>query len=140
MLSATIVVVITLTGLQAANERKTLSALARMVRARRLKWSSDEADVQLKPPMPKPLAEHDFLPTTPLTTAPRREVFAVIDAAFAQRRKALRGALSSIAGSPTAAQTALRAAGIEPLARGEQLDVAAFARIAEALERARVAS
>jgi 16S rRNA (adenine1518-N6/adenine1519-N6)-dimethyltransferase len=76
----------------------------------------------------------------PLTTAPRREVFAVIDAAFAQRRKALRGALSSIAGSPTAAQTALRAAGIEPLARGEQLDVAAFARIAEALERARVAS
>ncbi|WP_291380335.1 16S rRNA (adenine(1518)-N(6)/adenine(1519)-N(6))-dimethyltransferase RsmA [Demequina sp.] len=76
----------------------------------------------------------------PLTTAPRREVFAVIDAAFAQRRKALRGALSTIAGSPTAAEAALRASGIEPLTRGEQLDVAAFARIAEALESARVAS
>ncbi len=75
----------------------------------------------------------------PLTTAARRDVFAVIDAAFAQRRKGLRGALSSIAGSPTASEAALREAGIEPLTRGEQLDVAAFARIAEALERARVA-
>nr|WP_255633356.1 16S rRNA (adenine(1518)-N(6)/adenine(1519)-N(6))-dimethyltransferase RsmA [Demequina sp. TTPB684] len=76
----------------------------------------------------------------PLTTAPRREVFAVIDAAFGQRRKALRGALATIAGSPTAAEAALRQAGIEPLTRGEQLDVAAFARIAEALESARVAT
>lgn len=74
----------------------------------------------------------------PLTTATRLDVFAVIDAAFAQRRKGLRGALASIAGSPTASEAALREAGIEPLTRGEQLDVAAFARIAEALERARV--
>jgi 16S rRNA (adenine1518-N6/adenine1519-N6)-dimethyltransferase len=76
----------------------------------------------------------------PVTTATRSDVFAVIDAAFAQRRKGLRGALASIAGSPTASEAALREAGIEPLTRGEQLDVAAFARIAEALERARVAS
>lgn len=76
----------------------------------------------------------------PLTTAPRVDVFAVIDSAFAQRRKALRGALSRIAGSPAEAEVALREAGIEPLTRGEQLDVAAFARIAEALDRARVAS
>ncbi|WP_228373591.1 16S rRNA (adenine(1518)-N(6)/adenine(1519)-N(6))-dimethyltransferase RsmA [Demequina soli] len=69
----------------------------------------------------------------PGTTASREEVFAVIDAAFSQRRKALRGALSGIAGSATAAEAALRAAGIEPLTRGEQLTVEDFSRIAEAL-------
>lgn len=60
----------------------------------------------------------------------RAAVFAVIDAAFAQRRKALRSALSGWAGSPAAAEEALRAAGIEPLERAERLDVAAFARLA----------
>ena len=68
----------------------------------------------------------------PETTATRREVFAVIDAAFAQRRKALRGALTGWAGSPVLAEEALRRAGIDPLARGETLTVAQFARIAEA--------
>lgn len=67
----------------------------------------------------------------PATTASRAEVFAVIDAAFAQRRKTLRAALASWAGSPAQAETALRAAGVDPSARGEQLDVTAFARIAE---------
>ncbi|MDF2710740.1 MAG: rRNA ((1518)-N(6)/adenine(1519)-N(6))-dimethyltransferase [Nonomuraea muscovyensis] len=67
----------------------------------------------------------------PVTTATRQEVFAVIDAAFAQRRKTLRAALASWAGSPARAETALRAAGVDPSARGEQLDVTAFARIAE---------
>lgn len=70
----------------------------------------------------------------PETTATRREVFAVIDAAFAQRRKGLRGALSGISGSAAAAEAALRSVGIEPLTRGEQLDIVAFARIAEALD------
>ncbi len=69
----------------------------------------------------------------PTTTATRRQVFAVIDAAFAQRRKALRGALSRLAGSGAAAEEALRAAGIEPLTRGEQLSIEDFARVAEAL-------
>jgi 16S rRNA (adenine1518-N6/adenine1519-N6)-dimethyltransferase len=67
----------------------------------------------------------------PETTAPRAEVFAVIDAAFAQRRKMLRSALAGWAGSPAAAEAALRAAGVDPAARGETLDVVAFARIAE---------
>jgi 16S rRNA (adenine1518-N6/adenine1519-N6)-dimethyltransferase len=62
----------------------------------------------------------------------RTEVFTVIDAAFAQRRKALRSALSGWAGSPAAAEEALRAAGIPPLERAEQLDVTAFARLAAA--------
>ncbi|MET8144769.1 16S rRNA (adenine(1518)-N(6)/adenine(1519)-N(6))-dimethyltransferase RsmA [Sphaerisporangium sp. NPDC005288] len=67
----------------------------------------------------------------PATTASREEVFAVIDAAFAQRRKTLRAALASWAGTPAAAETALRAAGVDPAQRGEQLPIEDFARIAE---------
>ncbi|MDA0644103.1 MULTISPECIES: 16S rRNA (adenine(1518)-N(6)/adenine(1519)-N(6))-dimethyltransferase RsmA [Nonomuraea] len=67
----------------------------------------------------------------PPTTATREEVFAVIDAAFAQRRKTLRAALAGWAGSPAGAEQALRAAGVDPSVRGEQLDIHAFARIAE---------
>jgi len=69
----------------------------------------------------------------PATSASRSEVFGVIDAAFAQRRKTLRAALAGWAGSPAAAEAALRAAEIDPSTRGEQLDVAAFARIAAAV-------
>ncbi len=60
----------------------------------------------------------------------REGVFAVVDAAFAQRRKTLRAALASWAGSPAAAEVALRAAGIEPSRRGETLEVREFCRIA----------
>src|SRR4051794_10090681 len=67
----------------------------------------------------------------PVTTASRPDVFAVVDAAFAQRRKTLRAALAGWAGSAAAAEDALRAAGIDPSARGETLDVVAFARLAE---------
>lgn len=69
----------------------------------------------------------------PATTASREEVFAVVDAAFAQRRKALRGALRDLAGSAEAAIAALEKAGVDPLTRGESLTVGDFARIAEAL-------
>ena len=69
----------------------------------------------------------------PSTTASRTDVFAVVDAAFAQRRKMLRSALAGLAGSSAAAQDAVRAAGLDPQARGEQVDVTGFARIAEAL-------
>ncbi|MEV5411449.1 16S rRNA (adenine(1518)-N(6)/adenine(1519)-N(6))-dimethyltransferase RsmA [Thermopolyspora sp. NPDC052614] len=68
----------------------------------------------------------------PATAASREEVFAVVDAAFAQRRKTLRAALASWAGTAVRAEEILRAAGIDPASRGEQLDVADFARIAEA--------
>jgi 16S rRNA (adenine1518-N6/adenine1519-N6)-dimethyltransferase len=73
----------------------------------------------------------------PASEAGRAATFAVVDAAFAQRRKTLRSSLAGIAGSPTAAETALRAAGVDPSLRGEQLDVADFARIADALAHAR---
>jgi 16S rRNA (adenine1518-N6/adenine1519-N6)-dimethyltransferase len=71
----------------------------------------------------------------PATSATRAEVFAVIDAAFAQRRKTLRAALRGWAGSADQAERALRAAGIDPGARGEALTVADFARLAEAHRR-----
>ncbi len=67
----------------------------------------------------------------PATTASRAEVFAVVDAAFAQRRKTLRSALAAWAGSAGAAEQALRAAGVDPGARGEMLHVEQYARIAE---------
>ncbi|SDT60542.1 16S rRNA (adenine(1518)-N(6)/adenine(1519)-N(6))-dimethyltransferase RsmA [Jiangella sp. DSM 45060] len=62
----------------------------------------------------------------------RAAVFAVVDAAFAQRRKTLRAALSGWAGSAAAAETVLAAAGVDPRARGEQLTVDDFAKIAAA--------
>ncbi|WP_409058166.1 16S rRNA (adenine(1518)-N(6)/adenine(1519)-N(6))-dimethyltransferase RsmA [Streptomyces sp. SYP-A7185] len=65
------------------------------------------------------------------TTASKKEVFAVVDAAFAQRRKTLRAALAGWAGSAPAAEAALVAAGVSPQARGEALTVEEFARIAE---------
>jgi 16S rRNA (adenine1518-N6/adenine1519-N6)-dimethyltransferase len=68
----------------------------------------------------------------PAGGAERREVFAVIDAAFGQRRKTLRAALAAWAGSPAEAERVIRAAGLDPGARGEALTVAEFARIAEA--------
>ena len=64
--------------------------------------------------------------------APREAVFAVIDAAFAQRRKTLRAALAGWAGSAPEAERRLRAAGIDPARRGESLGIGEFAAIAAA--------
>lgn len=69
----------------------------------------------------------------PDTTATRDQVFAVVDAAFAQRRKTLRAALRELAGSSEAATGALEAAAIDPMTRGEAVGVSGFARIAQAL-------
>ncbi len=68
----------------------------------------------------------------PVAPVSREEVFAVVDAAFGQRRKTLRAALSGWAGSAPEAERLLRAAGIDPGARGESLSVAEFARLAAA--------
>ncbi|MGH3321762.1 MAG: 16S rRNA (adenine(1518)-N(6)/adenine(1519)-N(6))-dimethyltransferase RsmA [Streptosporangiaceae bacterium] len=72
----------------------------------------------------------------PPSKVDRTQVFALVDAAFAQRRKSLRGALARFAGSAALAEEALRASGIQPAARGETLTVADFARLAERLPRA----
>jgi len=72
------------------------------------------------------LRRHD----PPAVAVGREEVFAVVDAAFGQRRNTLRAALSGWAGSAPEAERLLCAAGIDPGARGEALGVAEFARLA----------
>jgi 16S rRNA (adenine1518-N6/adenine1519-N6)-dimethyltransferase len=68
---------------------------------------------------------------TPGDEVLRKKVFAIIDLAFAQRRKMLRSALSSMYGGSAAAEAVLTAAGIDPTLRGEALDIRAFCKIAE---------
>ena len=72
----------------------------------------------------------------PTCESSREWVFKVIDTAFAQRRKSLRGALAQLAGSPDAAEQALRAAGIDPGRRGEALTLPEFIALADSLHRA----
>ena len=71
----------------------------------------------------------------PQSDVDRAEVFACVDAAFAQRRKTLRAALAAWAGGPAAAEAALVAAGISPQQRGEQLTIEDFAGIVKALHK-----
>lgn len=66
----------------------------------------------------------------------RRRLFSVVDAAFAQRRKTLRAALATWAGSPQRAEELLHAAGIDPKTRGEALGVTDFERLAAAAAEA----
>ncbi len=61
----------------------------------------------------------------------RKKVFAIIDLAFAQRRKMLRSALSSMFGGSAAAEAILVQAGIDPTLRGESLDINSFCAIAK---------
>jgi len=70
----------------------------------------------------------------PGTESERVATFALVDAAFQQRRKMLRQSLSTVLGGGSAHATAvLEAAGVDPQARGEQLTVADFLRIARAV-------
>jgi 16S rRNA (adenine1518-N6/adenine1519-N6)-dimethyltransferase len=70
----------------------------------------------------------------PGTEAERIATFALVDAAFQQRRKMLRQSLSTVLGGGSAQATAvLEAAGVDPQERGEQLTVADFLRIARAV-------
>ncbi|RMB62149.1 16S rRNA (adenine(1518)-N(6)/adenine(1519)-N(6))-dimethyltransferase RsmA [Tessaracoccus antarcticus] len=68
----------------------------------------------------------------PVTDVPREKVFAVIDAAFGQRRKMLRAALAPLIGSAADTARVIEAAGVDPQARGEVLDITQFAAIASA--------
>lgn len=106
----------------------------------KLAWYADAARAGTVPPAvfwPVPNVESGLVRIVrrppPPTTASRAHVFAVVDAAFAQRRKMLRAALAGLFGSSAAASEALQAAGVDPQARGETLTVADFARIAERL-------
>jgi len=71
--------------------------------------------------------------TVPLgDEALRLSTFAVIDEAFAQRRKTLRQALANWAGTPALAEEILLRAGIDPTKRGEALTILDFVSIAKA--------
>lgn len=72
----------------------------------------------------------------PTTQVTREQVFAVIDAAFAHRRKALRPSLRELAGSAELSERALAGAGIDPMTRGEQLRLEDFVRLTESLVKA----
>ena len=63
----------------------------------------------------------------------RVKTFALVDAAFSQRRKTLRQALAEFAGSPVEAESLLVKAGISPQLRGEQLEIHDFVKLAEAV-------
>jgi 16S rRNA (adenine1518-N6/adenine1519-N6)-dimethyltransferase len=67
---------------------------------------------------------------TPGDEVLRKKVFTIIDAAFAQRRKMLRSALSSLYGSSALAEEVLIKAGIDPTLRGEALEISGFCAIA----------
>jgi 16S rRNA (adenine1518-N6/adenine1519-N6)-dimethyltransferase len=84
---------------------------------------------------PQPRVDSSLLTFSrrPEPAGDRFATFAVIDAAFAQRRKTLRAALARWAGSAAEAERLLRAADVDPSARGEALGVAEFARIAAAV-------
>jgi len=69
----------------------------------------------------------------PGTVEERKATFALVDAAFQQRRKMLRQSLSSVLGSSSAASDRLIAAGVAPTARGEELTVHDFLAIARAV-------
>ena len=104
----------------------------------KMAWYAQTARVGTVPPTvfwPVPNVDSGlvsiFRRPPPVTTASRERVFRIIDAAFAQRRKMLRGALAGLAGSSTVATERLIAAGVDPQSRGEMLTVIDFARIAE---------
>jgi 16S rRNA (adenine1518-N6/adenine1519-N6)-dimethyltransferase len=104
----------------------------------KIAWYAESARVGTVPPSvfwPVPHVESGLVAIrrrpAPATTATREQVFAVVDAAFAQRRKMLRSALSGMFGSSASASEALVTAGVDPQARGEMLQVSDFARIAE---------
>ena len=74
--------------------------------------------------------EHKRLDATEL----REQVFAIVDSAFGQRRKALRTALGTALGTPQRVEEILHRAGISPMERGEQLTLEEFISIALAAQ------
>jgi 16S rRNA (adenine1518-N6/adenine1519-N6)-dimethyltransferase len=79
------------------------------------------------------LVAFERAPELPGTEAERVATFGLIDAAFGQRRKMLRQALSDRLGGSAAASARLEAAGLDPTARGEQLAVADFLALARVI-------
>lgn len=106
----------------------------------KMAWYAEAVRVGTVPPTvfwPVPNVDSGLVRITrrepPTTTATREQVFAVVDAAFGQRRKMLRAALAGLFGGGQAATDALVAAGIDPQLRGETLTIEQFIAVAEHL-------
>jgi len=110
----------------------------------KLAWYASAARVGTVPPTvfwPVPNVDSGLVRFTlrepPSTSVRREDVFAVIDTAFAQRRKMLRASLAGLAGGSAAASAVLEAAGIDPQVRGEVLKINDFVSITQALHAQR---
>ncbi|WP_436526220.1 16S rRNA (adenine(1518)-N(6)/adenine(1519)-N(6))-dimethyltransferase RsmA [Actinoplanes sp. HUAS TT8] len=104
----------------------------------KLAWYAESRSAGKVPPAvfwPVPNVDSGLVAFTrhePPAGAARTDVFTVVDAAFAQRRKTLRAALAGWAGGAAEAERILVRAGISPQARGESLTVGQFVAIAAA--------
>ncbi len=105
----------------------------------KIAWFADAVRAGTVPPRvfwPVPNVDSGLVRLTrrrpPETTASRQQTFAIVEAAFAQRRKMLRSALAGLAGSSQAASEVIERAGLNPQARGETLSIGDFAHIAAA--------
>ena len=76
----------------------------------------------------------DRLDAPPVETDPER-LWRVVDAGFAERRKTMRNALRRLGLDIAAADVVLASCGVASTARAEELDLATFAAIGEALPR-----
>jgi len=79
------------------------------------------------------IVRHDESPDLAI----KEQLFSVVDAAFSQRRKTLRSALSSFLGGSAQVDAVLAEAGVNSGLRGEQLDIAAFLAISRAAQQVR---
>lgn len=91
--------------------------------------------------LPRPKVDSAVVRLTPYEAPPvavtsEQTYFAVVRAAFAQRRKMLSNSLSALCGKQVAAD-ALAQVGVPPTARGETLGVAEFAAVANAVDALR---
>lgn len=89
------------------------------------------------PDVESAIVRMDVRPQPAVAVADERGFFAVVRAAFGQRRKTLRNALATLGIDPAEAEAACREAGIDPRRRGETLSLHEFAALSEAVQRKR---
>ena len=87
-----------------------------------------------RPKVASVVVRFDRLDAPPVDAEPER-LWRVVDAGFAERRKTMRNALRRLGLDLAGADAVLASCGVASTARAEELDLATFAAIAEALPR-----
>ena len=87
-----------------------------------------------RPKVASVVVRFDHLDAPPVDAEPER-LWRVVDAGFAERRKTMRNALRRLGLDLVAADAVLASCGVASTARAEELDLATFATIGEALPR-----